>query len=68
MPYANKSRKAEYDNQYAKEHYSRLNLSLLPGDIEYIRTAAKASGLSYSQYVLQAVREKVARDEVKQSE
>lgn len=62
MPYANKGKQDEYCKNYQKEHYARLNLLMPPGDADFIRRAADAAGLSYSQYVIAAVREKVLRD------
>lgn len=62
MPYADKKKANEYKQGYNTEHYARLALTMPHGDADFIRKAAAAAGLSYSQYVLAAVREKVERD------
>lgn len=68
MPYANKKQKYEYIDQYAKEHYTSLLLKMIPEHAEMIRTAAAKAGQSNSQYVLQAVRERMARDAAEQTD
>lgn len=62
MPYASKEKQNEYTKKYQKEHYAQFKLLMAPSDADFIRRAATAAGLSYSQYVLAAVREKVERD------
>lgn len=62
MPYASKDKQNEYKAKYDAERYTVLGLKMAPGDADFIRRAATAAGLSYSQYVLAAVREKVERD------
>ncbi len=65
MPYANKEQRSKYKNSYNSEHYARLALIMSPDDAAMIRTAAKNCNQNYSQYVLQAVRERMAREEKK---
>lgn len=62
MPYASKDKQNEYTKNYQKEHYAQLKLLMPPGDADFIRRSAAEAGLSYSQYVLAAVREKVQRE------
>lgn len=62
MPYASKEKRNEYKNQYNKEHYYSLQIKMVRGDADFIRRAATAAGMTTSQYVLAAVREKVQRE------
>ena len=47
----------KYRNEYDREHYERVNLSLPKGSKEMIVEKAKASGKSISQYVLDLVKD-----------
>lgn len=58
-------RKREYNARYSAEHYTTIGLKMLPEDADMIRAAAAAAGQSNSQYVIQAVRERMEREEKK---
>lgn len=46
----------KYRNDYDREHYERVNLSLPKGSKELIKGKAKEAGKSVSQYVLDLVK------------
>ena len=47
----------KYRNEYDREHYERVNLSLPKGSKELIVKKAKAAKKSISQYMLDLVKE-----------
>ena len=46
----------KYRNNYDREHYERVNLSLPKGSKELIKSKAEAAGKSISQYILDLVK------------
>lgn len=62
MPYADKQKANEYKKDYDKAHYKGIYLKMLPEDADLLAAAATEAGQSNAQYVLQAVRERIARD------
>lgn len=54
--------KMDYNNQYTKEHYTRLSLLAYPDMAEKIKAAAAAAGQTTSAYILQAVQDRMDKD------
>ncbi|MCD8240409.1 MAG: hypothetical protein LUB58_03340 [Oscillospiraceae bacterium] len=50
-------------NRYNNAHYDRINLVVPKGCKATIKAAADASGESANAYIMQAVRERMARDQ-----
>lgn len=48
----------KYRNEYAKEHYERLNILLPKGSKALIKKQAQEAGKSVSQYILDVIKEK----------
>ena len=46
----------KYKNDYDREHYERVNLSLPKGSKDLIKSKAEKAGKSVSQYVLDLVK------------
>lgn len=46
----------KYRNNYDREHYERVNLSLPKGSKELIKSKAEAAGKSISQYILDLIK------------
>lgn len=61
-------RKREYNAAYSAEHYTTIGFKMLPEDAAMIRDLAAKAGQSNSQYVLQAVRERMLRDAASQTD
>ena len=68
MPYADKKKQGEYASEYSKSHYYSLQIKMTPENADLIRFLAAKAGQSNSQYVLQAVRERMARDAAEQTD
>ncbi|WP_034476045.1 ribbon-helix-helix protein, CopG family [Butyrivibrio proteoclasticus] len=56
-----KFNKQEYDNKYIKENIDRLNFIMEKGTKDRINQAAKALNISASEFVRQAIEEKISR-------
>jgi len=56
-----KFNKQEYDNKYIKENKDRLNFLMEKGTKERIEQAAKTLNISASEFVRQAIEEKIKR-------
>lgn len=56
-----KFNKQEYDNIYIKENKDRLNFIMEKGTRDRINQAAKALNISASEFVRQAIEEKISR-------
>ncbi len=48
--------RTQYKNDFSKEHYDRMNLSLPKGMKEVIKNLAKEKNLSLNAYILELVR------------
>lgn len=51
--------KVKYDNQYRAEHFERIDILFAKGTKEKIKTASEALGIGISEFVRQAVDEKI---------
>ena len=56
--------KNDYDNKFKKEKYDRLNCLLTKGTKERIQKAADKNGVTCSEYMRQAITEKLEKDNV----
>ncbi len=54
----------KYSNNFNKEHYDRINLIMPKGEKEVIQQHAKASGQSVSEYIRQAVSERMEKETI----
>ena len=52
-----------YKNEYAKEHYERINISLPKGCKQIVQELAKKAGLSTSQYIWSLIEKAKKADE-----
>ena len=52
-----------YQNEYIKEKYDRVNLTVRKGMKEIIRKAAKDNGQSVNEYINEAIKEALAKQE-----
>lgn len=55
--------KANYDNEYIKNNYDRLSFVMPKGTKEDIKAYSKAAGLSSSEWVRNAIQEKMQRQD-----
>lgn len=59
MPTEKKFDKVKYDNQFIKNNYDRLNFLMPKGTKEQIQAAADLEGISSSEWVRQAILDKL---------
>ena len=52
----------KYQNNYKKENYDRTELVMPKGKKDKIKNYAKAAGQSMSEYINQAIDERIAKD------
>ena len=62
MAYKDKSNAIKYNNQFIRESYDRINLTVAKGRKETIQIAAAAQGQSVNAYITQAITERMERD------
>ena len=62
-----KRKKNKYDNQYVRQYYHRISLNVRKEEYENIQKAAASSGMSVSEYLKTAFREKLERDAASQA-
>ena len=62
MAYKDKAQEIKYKNDYTRDNYDILKATASKEDGQTIRRAAAAAGQSVSAYILQAIRERMARD------
>ena len=53
----------EYKNNFIKENYDRVNLTLPKGNKEIIKKAAVAAGESMNEYINRAILERLKKSE-----
>lgn len=46
-----RTRKYEYDNNYVKEHFDRIEIKVPKGYRDKLKEAAKAEGVTVSEYI-----------------
>lgn len=54
----------EYKNNFIKENYDRVNLTLPKGKKEIIKKAAAAAGESMNEYINQAILDRLKKAEI----
>lgn len=52
----------KYQNKYKKENYDRTELVMPKGKKDRIKSYARAAGQSMSEYINQAIDERIAKD------
>ena len=67
MAYKDKSDAIKYNNQFIRETYDRINLTVPKGRKDVIQSHAAAQGQSVNAYISQAVDERMERDDRKKS-
>ena len=56
--------KTEYDNRYIKEHKDRINFLMEKGTKERIKAAADQAGQTSSEFIRDAIEEKLIRAKI----
>lgn len=54
--------KSQYDNQYAKDHYDRLNIQVPKGKKAEIQAHAKSKGMTLNAYVNDLIERDMAQN------
>lgn len=67
MAYKDKSDAIKYNNQFIRETYDRINLTVPKGRKDVIQSHAAAQSQSVNAYINQAVDERMERDDRKKS-
>ena len=62
MAYKDKSDAIKYNNQFIRETYDRINLTVPKGRKDVIQSHAAAQGQSVNAYINQAINERMERD------
>ena len=63
MAYKDARRGEQYRNDYTRQAYDRMSVLAPKADGERIRTAAAKAGQSVSAYILQAINERMEREQ-----
>lgn len=63
MAFADKAKASQYINGYAREKYDRLSINPSKDEGQRIRQAAADAGQSVQAYILEAVRERMEKDQ-----
>lgn len=59
MAYKDTARKTAYQNEYIKQAYDRINLTVPKGEKEAIQEVAQEQGQSVNAYIYEAVRRRM---------
>ena len=62
MAYKDKSKKTAYQNDFIKQAYDRINLTVPKGQKEVIQAAAERAGESVNAYINTAIAERMERE------
>lgn len=62
MAYKDKSKKTAYQNEFIKQAYDRINLTVEKGQKEVIRAAAERAGESVNAYINAAIAQRMERE------
>lgn len=62
MAYKNKSDAIKYNNDFIKQAYDRINLTVPKGQKEVIQAAAERAGESVNAYINTAISERMERE------
>ena len=62
MAYKDKSKKTAYQNEFIKQAYDRINLTVPKGQKELIQAAAERAGESVNAYINTAISERMERE------
>lgn len=62
MAYKDKSKKTAYQNEFIKQAYDRINLTVPKGQKEVIQAAAERAGESVNAYINTAIAERMERE------
>ena len=62
VAYKDKSKKTAYQNEFIKQAYDRINLTVEKGQKEVIRAAAERAGESVNAYINAAIAQRMERE------
>ncbi len=62
MAYKNKSDAIKYNNDFIKQAYDRINLTVEKGQKEVIRAAAERAGEKVNTYIKNAIAQRMERE------
>lgn len=62
MAYKDKAKKTAYQNEFIKQTYDRINLTVEKGQKEIIRAAAERVGESVNAYINTAIAQRMERE------
>jgi hypothetical protein len=62
VAFADKKRMIEYNDQYKREHYDRIDVRFRKGGKALIQTAAEAAGETVSVYIKRSVAARLEED------
>lgn len=62
MAYKDKARKTAYQNEFIKQSYDRINLTVPKGQKEKIQSVAAEQGESVNEYIKKAIAQRMERD------
>lgn len=63
MAYKDKAKKTAYQNEFIKQAYDRINLTVPKGQKEIIQAAAERAGESVNAYINTAIAQRMEREE-----
>lgn len=62
MAYKDKAKKTAYQNEFIKQAYDRINLTVPKGQKEVIQAAAERAGESVNAYINTAIAQRMERE------
>lgn len=62
VAYKDKAKKTAYQNEFIKQTYDRINLTVEKGQKEIIRAAAERAGESVNAYINAAIAQRMDRE------
>ncbi len=65
MAYKEKNNAIKYNNQFIKQAYDRINLTVPKGQKEIIQSHAKSQGESVNKFIGRAISEAIEHDQKK---
>lgn len=68
MAYKDKSNAIKYNNEYNSKAYDRVNLTIPKGEKDLIRIAANQAGQSVNAYILDAIHQRMEKEQYDQAE
>lgn len=63
MAYKDKSKKTAYQNEFIKQAYDRINLTIPKGQKDVIQAVAAEHGESVNEYIKKAIAQRMEREQ-----